>query len=136
ESLPRRDIPAAERLGIMADNLLLAAERPRQQGAIRGGLAGTLPDHLARPRIEGNQRGVLAAGVDDQPVIDDKRRGARAPFALVAGSEGVADLHVPDGFARLQLDAVEMAERAEEKADIAVDQGSGAWGVAVVELAW
>jgi len=89
---------------------------------------------LAGGGIEGGERGVGGAGIYDKKIIDDERSGAHSP-GWQLGFEFAREVALPDEFAICDVDAAKDAESAEEVGAIAVDDGSGAGGVAEIEFA-
>ena len=75
------------------------------------------------------------AGIDDDHVIDDQRRRARAPRQLVESEKLEPDVGSPHDGAGLSVGAGEIAEGAEEVDAAVVNQRRGPRRVVVVELA-
>src|SRR5438552_878448 len=93
-----------------------------------------LPKNLAGLRIECDERSFRPAGVDNEFAVDDQRRGAKSPDQLMVAVELLDQIDPPNGKARFQLDARQVAKRTKKVGMILVHQRRSAGHVVVIEL--
>src|SRR5205823_276161 len=93
-----------------------------------------LPDDLAGPLLEGDQRGFLAAWRDDHLVAVDQRRFAVRPRRH-APAEVAGEALAPDYLAVRHLQADEVAAQAEHVGELAIDRRRAARPLLSLRLA-